>query len=99
MLEYYVNVNQINAVCCNTRASNTGQFDGAIALLTYILNIPHLWLQKSTNNDLAAFKSAFHIRDQFPKLGQALLLSMQQHYWYLTWQLALLTIADDDVGG
>ena len=54
-------------------------------------------VQNSTNNDLAAFKSAFHIRDQYPNLGQALLSSMQRHSWYLTGQLVMLAIADDDV--
>ena len=43
MLEYYNIVDQIYAVCCDTTASNTGQFAGAIALLTTILNVPLLW--------------------------------------------------------
>ena len=39
---------------------------------------------KAPSNDLAAFKSAFHIEVQYPKLGKALLASMQRHSWYLS---------------
>ena len=42
------------------------------------------WLSKPPSNDLAAFKSAFHIEVQYPKLGKALLASMQRHSWYLS---------------
>ena len=54
-------------------------------------------VDKSTSNDLAAFKSWLDIRDHYPKLGQAHLSSMQRHAWYLTEQLIMLTLADNDV--
>ena len=54
-------------------------------------------VEKSTSNELAAFKSSFDKRDHYPKLGEALLSSMQRHAWYLTEQLVMLTLADDDV--
>lgn len=55
-------------------------------------------VDKSPSNDLAAIKSAFHIKEQYPKLGQALLASMQRHGWYLSEQLVLLALADNDIG-
>jgi hypothetical protein len=45
---------------------------------------------------LSAIKSSFHIKDHYPWLGQALLASMQRHCWYLSEQLVLLALADDD---
>ena len=39
---------------------------------------------KAPSNDLVAFKSAFHIEVQYPKLGKGLLASMQRHSWYLS---------------
>ena len=53
-------------------------------------------VDKSTSNDLAAFKSSFDIRDHYPKLGKALLSSMQRHAWYLPEQLVILSLAYDD---
>lgn len=53
--------------------------------------------EKAPNNDLSALKEAFSIKDQYPKLGQALLKSIERHAWYLTEELVVLTIADDDV--
>ena len=52
---------------------------------------------KAPSNDLSAVKSSFHIRDHYPRLGQALLASMQRHCWYLSQQLILLALADDDI--
>ena len=49
-------------------------------------------VDKSTSNNLGAFKSSFDIRDYYPKLGQALLCSMQRHTWYLTEQLVMLPL-------
>ena len=46
------------------------------------------------NNDLNAFKEVFHIKEQYPELGHALLKSMQRHTWYLTEELVLLALAD-----
>ena len=43
LLEYYEIADQIYAVCCDTTASNTAAFSGAIALLSSILNVPLLW--------------------------------------------------------
>jgi hypothetical protein len=52
---------------------------------------------KAPSNDLSAIKSSFHIKDHYPRLGQALLASMQRHCWYLSEHLVLLTLADDDI--
>jgi hypothetical protein len=52
---------------------------------------------KAPSNDLSAIKSSFHIKDHYPRLGQALLASMQRHCWYLTEHLVLLALADDDI--
>ena len=52
---------------------------------------------KAPSNDLSAIKSSFHIKDHYPRLGQALLASMQRHCWYLSEQLVLLALADDDI--
>lgn len=52
---------------------------------------------KAPKNDLEAFKDAFNIQDQYPKLGHALLSSMQRHAWYLTEDLIPLALADDDI--
>lgn len=54
-------------------------------------------VEQSSSNDLSAIKSSFHIKEHYPKLGQALLASMQRHSWYLVEQLVLLALADDDV--
>ena len=52
---------------------------------------------KATANDLQSLKSSYHIADQYPNLGNALLKSMQRHGWYLTEQLVVLALSDDDV--
>ncbi len=39
---------------------------------------------KAPSNDLSAIKSSFYIRDHYPRLGQALLASIQCHCWYLS---------------
>ena len=52
---------------------------------------------KAPSNDLSAIKSSFHIKDHYPRLGQALLASMQRHNWYLSEHLVLLALADDDI--
>jgi hypothetical protein len=39
----------------------------------------------------------FHIKDHYPRLGQALLASMQCHLWNLSEHLVLLALADDDI--
>ena len=44
-----------------------------------------------------AYKDAFNIQDQYPKLGQAQLRSMQRHSWYLTEDLIPLALADNDM--
>jgi hypothetical protein len=54
-------------------------------------------LKKAPYNDLSAFKSACHIKDMYQKLGHALLASMQRHSWYLSEQLVLLSLSDDDI--
>ena len=55
------------------------------------------FVDKATCNDLVAYKAAFIIRDQYPKLGAALINSMQNHNWYLEERMVLLALADDDV--
>ena len=52
---------------------------------------------KATANDLQSLKSSYHIADQYPNLGNALLKSMQRHGCYLTEQLVVLALSDDDV--
>jgi hypothetical protein len=52
---------------------------------------------QSPLNDLSAIRSAFHIKDHYPRLGQALLASMQCHLWNLSEHLVLLALADDDI--
>ena len=54
-------------------------------------------VDKSTRNDLEAFKSSHHIQEEFPELGKALIKSMRRHLWYLTEHLVVLSLADDDV--
>ena len=46
---------------------------------------------------MVAFKSLFDINDPYPKLRQVLLSRIQRHAWYLTEQLVMLGLADDDV--
>jgi hypothetical protein len=54
-------------------------------------------LPKAPSNDLSAIRSAFHIKDHYPRLGQALLASIQCHLWNLSEHLVLLALADDDI--
>ena len=54
-------------------------------------------VEKATNNDLESFKTSHCIADEFPNLGAALIKSMERHFWYLTEQLVVLSLADDDV--
>ncbi len=56
-----------------------------------------IWLTKAPYNKLSVFKSAFNIKDQYPKLGQALHASMQRHSWYLSEQLVLCYPSEDDI--
>ncbi len=42
-------------------------------------------------------KFAFHVKDHYPRLGQALLASMQHHFWNLSEHLVLLALANDDL--
>ncbi len=50
---------------------------------------------QALSNDLSAIKSAFHIKDHYSRLGQALLASMQRHFWNLSKHLVLLALADE----
>ena len=43
MLYYYEIADNIYAVCCDTTASNTGAFAGAVKLLAVALDVPLLW--------------------------------------------------------
>jgi hypothetical protein len=52
---------------------------------------------KDPSNDLSAITSSFHIRDHYPRLGQALLASIQRHCWYFSEHLVLLALANDDI--
>jgi hypothetical protein len=50
---------------------------------------------QALSNDLSAIKSAFHIKDHYQRFGQALLASMQHHFWNLSEHLVLLALADE----
>ncbi len=52
---------------------------------------------KAPSNVLSAIKSAFQIKDYYPRLRQALLAGMQHHFWNLPDYLVLLALADDDI--
>ena len=61
LLEYYIIVDQIFAICCDTTASNTGVFVGAITILANILNIPlllFLWRQHMLELHISQFMEA-----------------------------------------
>ncbi len=51
---------------------------------------------KALLNNLSAIKSAFHIKDHYPRHRPALLASMQHHFLNLSEHLVLLALADDD---
>jgi hypothetical protein len=56
------------------------------------------WLPtKAPSNNLSAIKSSLRIKDHYSRLGQALLASMQRHWWYLSERLVLVALADDDI--
>ena len=59
------------------------------ALMSYMV-------AKAPSNVLSAIKSAFQIKDHYPRLRQALLAGMQHHFWNLPDDLVLLALADDD---
>ncbi len=46
-------------------------------------------------SQMSAIKSAFHIKDHYQRLVQALLASMQRHFWNLSEHLVLLALADE----
>ena len=48
-------------------------------------------------NVLKAFQDVFEISKVYPELGSVLLTKMQQHTWYLTEELVLICLADDDL--
>jgi hypothetical protein len=52
---------------------------------------------KAPSNDLSAIKPAFHFKDHYPRLRQALFASIQCHFWNLTEHLVFLALADDDI--
>jgi len=52
---------------------------------------------KASANDLAAFIASFTIRESYPKLGQSIISSMRSYALYLTCELVLFSIADEDV--
>jgi hypothetical protein len=51
---------------------------------------------KTPSNVLSAIKSAFQIKDHYPRLRQALLAGMQHHF-NLPDDLVLLALVDDDI--
>ena len=61
------------------------------------------WFLKSSltasapSNDLSSFKDMFELKKEYPKLAKAFLHSMQRHTWYLTEELVLLCLGDDDI--
>ncbi len=72
-----------------------------VALLVSICYAPWFLqsyiVTKAPSNYLSAIKSSFHSRDHYPRLGQALLASIQRHCWYLSEHLVLLAFANDDI--
>ena len=44
-----------------------------------------------------SFKNMFELKKEYPKLAKAFLHSMQRHTWYLTEELVLLCLGDDDI--
>ncbi len=52
---------------------------------------------KAPSNVMSAIKSAFQIKDHYPRLRQALLAGMQHHFWNLPDDFVLLVLADDDI--
>lgn len=86
----------INMMNCEER-----EMVNKAAFLVSICYAP--WFLKSymsdtaTANDLMAYKSSYDIADEYPNLGAALTKSMGRHSWYLTEQLVVLAIADEDV--
>ena len=67
------------------------------AFFVAICNGPWFLKLYVVENDLQAFRSVFSLQDRFPKLGQALLKSMNPHTWYLTEQLVMMALADQEV--
>ncbi len=59
-------------------------------------SLNYYMVAKALSNDLSAIKSAFHIKDHYPRLGQALLANRQRHCWNLSEHLVLLALSDDD---
>ena len=61
------------------------------------------WFLKSSliaiapSNDPAAFKEIFALKEQYPRLSQAILKILEGHPWYLTQELALLSLGDGDL--
>ena len=55
------------------------------ALMSYMV-------AKAPSNVLSAIKSAFQIKDHYPRLRQALLASIQRHCWYLSEHLVFLAL-------
>jgi len=61
------------------------------------------WFLKSylvshaATNDLECFQQALILKKEYPDLGEELLKSMQRHFWYLTQDLVVLALADDDL--
>ena len=52
---------------------------------------------KAPVNDLAAFKDVFDLSKEYPEFSQSILKSMQNHTWYLSQQLVVMALVDDDV--
>ncbi|XP_065666323.1 uncharacterized protein LOC136087458 isoform X1 [Hydra vulgaris] len=48
-------------------------------------------------NDLAAFKDVLDLSKEYSEFSQSILKSMQNHTWYLSQQLVVMALADDDV--
>ena len=52
---------------------------------------------KASVNVLAAFKDVFDLSKEYPEFSQSILKSMQNHTWYLSQQLVVMALVDDDV--
>ena len=73
-----------------TAAFFTGVFYAVWFLKSYMVN-------HAANNDLQCFQQVLILKQQYPILGRTLLLSMQRHFWYLTQDMVVLALADEDL--
>ena len=91
-------------ITCNVSKLMSSEESKMIETAALFISIFYsVWFLKSymasqaPNNDLMCFKQVFTLKDHYPKLGGALLISLQRHTWYLTEELVVLSLADADL--